>query len=113
MDCVFCKIVAGEIPVKALYRDDEVVVFPDINPAAPTHLLIVAGKHIPSLAGLPDEEIGIVGHMVAVANRIARQGGFSETGYRVVINSGVEGGQTVPHLHMHLLAGRKMSDAMG
>ena len=113
MDCVFCQIIAGEIPSKILYQDEEVAVFPDINPAAPTHLLIVTRKHIPSLAHLSDDEVSIVGHMVKVANQIARQNGFAEGGYRVVINCGKEGGQVVPHLHMHLLAGRKMADAMG
>ena len=113
MDCVFCRIIAGKIPSKILYQDEEVVVFPDINPAAPTHLLIVTRKHIPSLAHLSDDEASIIGHMVKVANQIARQNGFAESGYRVVINCGKEGGQMVPHLHMHLLAGRKMADAMG
>jgi len=112
-ECVFCQIVAGKIPSNILYQDDQVVVFPDINPAAPTHLLIVTKKHIPSLAHLKDEETPLVGHMVKVANGLARKYGFVESGFRLVINCGKEGGQMVPHLHMHLLAGRKLSDAMG
>ncbi|MFC1961714.1 histidine triad nucleotide-binding protein [Chloroflexota bacterium] len=112
-DCVFCQIIAGKIPGKLVYQDDRVVVFPDINPAAPTHLLVVTRKHIPSVAHLSDSETDIVGHMVRVANQMARKHGFAESGYRLVINCGKEGGQVVPHLHMHLLAGRKFSDKMG
>ncbi|MFH1650709.1 MAG: histidine triad nucleotide-binding protein [Chloroflexota bacterium] len=112
-DCIFCQIVAGQLPAKLLYEDDEVVVFPDINPAAPTHLLVVTRRHIPSVAQLADDDTATVGHMVMVANRLARQYGFADSGYRLVINCGKEGGQMVPHLHLHLLAGRKLSDAMG
>jgi histidine triad (HIT) family protein len=107
-DCVFCKIIAGEIPSKILYRDEKVIVFPDINPAAPTHLLIVSRKHIPLLSQMTEAEMPLVGHMTGVANRLAREVGVADSGYRVVINSGEQGGQLVPHLHMHLLGGRKL-----
>ncbi len=113
MDCVFCQIIAGKIPAEFLYQDARVVVFRDINPAAPTHLLIVPKKHILSLAQLAETEIAIIGHMVKIANRLARDGGIAESGYRLVINSGREGGQVVPHLHMHLLGGRRLTNGMG
>jgi len=113
MDCIFCQIVDGKIPADIVYQDEEVMVFPDISPVAPTHLLIIPKKHIPSLALLPDAEIPLIGHMVKVANQLAREGGVAESGYRLVINSGEQGGQLVPHLHMHLLSGRRLSDAIG
>jgi len=113
MDCIFCQIIAGILPADIVYQDEKVVVFPDINPVAPTHLLIIPRKHIPSLAHLPDVEIPLIGHMVKVANQLAREGGVAESGYRLVINSGEQGGQLVPHLHMHLLSGRRLSDAIG
>ena len=113
MDCVFCQIIEGKIPSNIMYQDDEVVVFPDINPVAPTHLLVVTKKHIPSVAHLSDNKTSLVAHMVKVANQLARKHGFADSGYRLVINCGKEGGQMVPHLHMHLLAGRKLSDAIG
>ena len=110
MDCVFCQIVAGEIPSKTLYQDEEVIAFHDINPVAPTHVLIIPKRHIPSLAHLTDAETPLIGRMAKIANQLARDGGISERGYRLVISSGVEGGQIVPHLHMHLLGGRRLSD---
>lgn len=113
MDCIFCQIVAGQVPSNIVYQDEEVVVFPDIHPVAPTHLLIIPRKHIPSLAHLPDAEIALIGHMVKVANQLVREEGVAESGYRLVINSGEQGGQVVPHLHMHLLGGRRLSDAIG
>ena len=106
MDCIFCKIVAGEIPSDILYQDEEVIAFHDINPIAPTHLLIVSKKHIPSILHLTDAEAPLIGHMVKVANQLAREHGVAESGYRLVINCGKEGGQLVPHLHMHLLGGQ-------
>lgn len=106
MDCIFCKIVAGEIPSEFLYQDEEVIAFRDINPIAPTHLLIVSKKHIPSILHLTDAEAPLIGHMVKVANQLAREHGIAESGYRLVINCGKEGGQLVPHLHMHLLGGQ-------
>ena len=113
MDCVFCKIVAGEVPTDLLYQDEEVLAFRDINPQAPTHLLIISKKHIPSLAHLSDADMPLIGRMVKAANQLAREGGVAEGGYRLVINCGKEGGQVVPHLHIHLLSGRKLADKMG
>ena len=108
MDCIFCKIIAGEIPGNILYKDKDVIAFPDINPLTPVHLLIVPRKHIPSLAHLPENETSLVGKMVRVANQLARERGIAESGYRLTINSGADAGQVVPHLHMHLMGGRML-----
>ncbi len=99
---------AGEIPTELLYQDEDVIVFRDINPITPVHLLVVTRKHIPSLADMADAEMPLVGKMVKVANRVAREQGIAESGYRVTINSGAEAGQIVPHLHMHLMGGRHL-----
>jgi histidine triad (HIT) family protein len=112
MECVFCRIVAGEIPSDTLYQDDEVMAFRDINPLAPTHVLIIPKRHIASLADLSDDETSIIGHMARVANQLARQEGVAKKGYRLVVGSGEDGGQVVPHLHMHLLGGRRLSDRL-
>jgi histidine triad (HIT) family protein len=112
MECIFCRIVAGELPSDTLYQDEQVMAFRDINPLAPTHVLIIPKRHITSLADMSDDETSIIGHMAAVANQLARQEGIAEKGYRLVISSGEEGGQIVPHLHMHLLGGRKLSDRL-
>jgi histidine triad (HIT) family protein len=112
-DCVFCKIIAGQIPSDIVYRDDIVVAFKDINPVTQVHLLIVPREHIAYLTDLTEKQAGLVGHMILVVNKLAQQTGIAEKGFRVVINVGSEGGQMVPHLHMHLLGGRRMSDKMG
>ena len=112
MECIFCRIVAGELPSDTLYQDDQVMAFRDINPLAPTHVLIIPKRHITSLAGINDDETSIIGHMVRVANQLARQEGIAEKGYRLVVSSGEAGGQIVPHLHMHLLGGRRLSDRL-
>ena len=109
MDCTFCQIIAGKIPSEILYRDEEVIAFRDINPAAPVHLLIIPKKHIPSVAHLSQADLPLVGHMVDVANQLAKEKGITEDGYRLVINYGKDSGQVVPHLHLHLLGGRKLS----
>ena len=111
-DCVFCKIVAGEIPSEIVYQDEEIVAFRDINPLAPTHVLLIPRAHIPSLAHLTDAETPLIGRMVKVASELAEKEGVAESGYRLVINSGEQGGQIVPHLHMHLLGGRRLADRL-
>ncbi|MBA7636990.1 Purine nucleoside phosphoramidase [subsurface metagenome] len=111
MDCIFCQIIAGKVPSDIVYQDEAVIVFPDINPKAPTHLLIIPKKHILSLAHLTEAESPLIGHMVNIANRLAKEKGMSERGYRLVVNCGEEAGQIVDHLHMHLLGGQKLSDA--
>ncbi|MBA7621081.1 Purine nucleoside phosphoramidase [subsurface metagenome] len=112
MECVFCRIVAGELPSDTLYQDEQIMAFRDINPLAPTHVLIISKRHINSLADLSDDEAQIIGHMAEVANRLARQEGIARKGYRLVVSSGEDGGQVVPHLHMHLLGGRRLSDRL-
>lgn len=108
-DCIFCKIAAGEIPAKKLYEDEQAVAFADIDPKAPVHNLIIPKRHIGSLAevGASEEEKTLVGHLLGIANQLARQQKLSK-GYRIVVNIGPEGGQTVDHLHLHLLGGRQM-----
>ncbi len=113
MDCIFCQIVAGKVPSDILYQDGEVIAFRDINPQAPTHLLIIPKKHISSLAHLSEAESPLIAHMVNIANRLAKDEGISERGYRLVVSCGEEGGQLVPHLHMHLLGGRRLSGGLG
>lgn len=107
-DCIFCKIIKGEIPSTNVYQDEHVTAFRDINPAAPTHILIVPNKHIESVNFvIPDDE-ALIGKLFAVAKQLAEKEGISENGYRLVVNTGAEAGQTVFHLHMHLLGGRPM-----
>jgi len=113
MDCIFCKIAAGEIPSDILYRDDVVIAFRDINPVAPTHLLIIPVKHIPAVTDLSGEDTSIIGYMVNVANQLAKSEHVAADGYRLVINCGQYGGQLVPHLHMHLIGGRKLTNTIG
>jgi histidine triad (HIT) family protein len=113
MDCIFCQIAAGKIPSQSVYQDEELLAFRDINPQAPVHILIIPKHHISSLAQLSQAESPIIGHMVDVANKIAEEEGIFEAGFRLVINCGEEGGQLVPHLHMHLLGGRRLADQMG
>ena len=111
--CVFCDIVAGTLPATILYQDDDVIVLRDIQPKAPTHLLVIPKEHIPSVAELNKEKSELAAHLVYVANELARREGIAEKGYRLVINCGKEGGQVVPHLHLHVLGGRKLSGNMG
>ncbi len=113
MDCIFCQIVAGKIPSEIIYQDEEVIAFRDINPQAPTHLVIIPKRHIPSPAHLSEAESPLIGHMVNIANQLAKGEGISESGYRLAMNCGKEGGQLVPHFHLHLLGGRKLSDTLG
>jgi histidine triad (HIT) family protein len=113
MDCVFCNIVAGKIPSDVVYQDDDIFAFRDIHPIAPSHILIIPKKHITGLTELAQVDLPLVSRMVATANNLAKQEGISEKGYRLVTNSGKEGGQLVPHLHMHLIGGRQLSDTLG
>ena len=113
MDCIFCDIVAGKMPSEIIYQDEEIVAFRDINSQAPTHLLIIPKKHIPSLAHLSEAELPLIGHMVNMANQLAKKEGISEKGYRLAINCGEQGGQLVSHLHLHLLGGRRLSGQLG
>ena len=107
-DCLFCRIIAGEIPGSIVYQDDRVVAFNDINPQAPTHVLIVPRRHIPSLDDLSADDDQIVGELVRRAAAIAKDRGISSGGYRTVFNTNRDAGQTVFHIHLHLLGGRSM-----
>lgn len=108
MPCLFCRIVSGGIPASKVYEDDELIAFNDINPQAPLHVLIVPKRHISTLNDLGDGDEGLVGTLVRRAAAIATSGGYAERGYRTVFNCNPEAGQTVFHLHLHLLAGRVM-----
>jgi histidine triad (HIT) family protein len=104
--CLFCRIVSGDIPAKKAYEDADVVAFHDVNPQAPTHLLVVPRKHIPSLNDLTELDTAVIGTVMVRASAIARDLHLSDDGYRVVINTGPAAGQTVFHIHAHLLGGR-------
>jgi len=104
--CLFCKIAAHEIPTSILYEDDQCVVFEDINPQAPVHLLAIPKKHITSLNDACDEDRDMLGHLLGVAARVAKEKKIDGSGYRTVINTNAEAGQTVFHLHVHILGGR-------
>ncbi len=106
-DCIFCKIIAGEIPAKLVYEDDVCVVFNDISPQAPTHLLAIPREHFDSLDKAGENHKETLGHLLLTCARIAREKGFAEDGYRTVVNTNAGGGQTVFHLHVHLLGGRQ------
>lgn len=107
-DCIFCKIVNREIPTEFIYEDDKVVAFNDISPQAPVHILVIPKEHIPSLREVNDNNSHIIGHIHVVINKIAKDKGLSEEGFRVVNNCGDHGGQTVGHVHFHILGGRQM-----
>ncbi|MDL2236126.1 histidine triad nucleotide-binding protein [Christensenellaceae bacterium OttesenSCG-928-L17] len=107
-NCIFCKIARGEIPSNKAYEDEQVLAFYDLSPQAPVHVLIVPKKHVESVLGLTDEDDALRAHMLRVAKELANTLGVAENGFRLVFNTGVDGGQTVMHLHMHLLAGRAL-----
>ena len=106
-NCIFCKIIAGEIPSEKIYEDDECIAFNDISPQAPTHVLIIPREHFASLDEAEPVHKKTLGHLLLTAAEIAREKGFASGGYRVVINTNSDGGQTVFHLHVHLLGGRQ------
>jgi histidine triad (HIT) family protein len=108
-DCIFCRIVAGEIPSNRVLEDEHLIAFRDIQPAAPVHVLVVPRRHLASLDALEDGDAELAGRLMAAARDVARQEGVAESGYRVVINTGAHGGQTVGHLHVHVLGGRQLS----
>jgi histidine triad (HIT) family protein len=105
-DCIFCKIVSGEIPCERVYEDDVCIAFNDLTPQAPTHILVIPRQHLDSLDRADRTDKEMLGHLLVSAAEIARQRGFADNGYRLVINTNADGGQTVFHLHIHLLAGR-------
>jgi len=108
LDCLFCKLIAGEIPANVVYQDDQVFAFRDINPQAPTHILIIPKRHIPGVLSIAEVDAGVIEHIFQVAAELAKQEGIADSGFRLVANSGPDAGQTVFHLHFHLLGGRTL-----
>ena len=113
MSCIFCKILSGEAPATLLYQDEQVTAFRDTHPIASTHILIVPNRHIKSLNELEQADASLVGHMVLTARKLASQEGVAETGYRLILNTGAGGGQSVFHLHLHLIAGKQARFTLG
>ena len=105
---LFERIIARQIPADIVYEDDRVIAFRDINPQAPVHILLIPKKAIPRIAEATDEDAAVLGHLLGTAPKVARQAGVSESGFRLVINNGRDGGETVPHLHCHILGGRPL-----
>ena len=112
-DCIFCKIVAGSPPATILYHDEQVTAFRDLHPVAPTHILIVPNKHIASVSQLELNDEVLVGHIFSVARMLAEREGIDSQGFRIINNTGVHGGQTVFHMHFHLIGGQRMKHPMG
>ncbi|HEX8707830.1 MAG TPA: histidine triad nucleotide-binding protein [Pyrinomonadaceae bacterium] len=108
-NCLFCSLAAGEIPAELLYSDERSVVFRDINPQAPVHLLVIPRDHLESLDEAAQADEALLGHLLRIAARVANEQGLSESGYRTVINTGAGAGQSVFHLHLHVLGGRSLS----
>ncbi|MBE0488405.1 MAG: histidine triad nucleotide-binding protein [Halomonas sp.] len=109
MACLFCQIINREISAEIVFEDDEVLAFEDIAPQAPTHLLVIPKRHVATLNDLEERDLALVGRLPIVAARLARERGFAEEGYRVVMNCNDDGGQTVYHIHMHLMGGRRFT----
>lgn len=106
--CIFCKIINGEIPSKKIYEDEKVYAFYDISPAAPTHFLVIPKQHIESVNALNDDNVEVISHIFKVINKLVVELNISDKGYRVVNNCGEDGGQTVNHIHFHVLGGRSL-----
>ena len=111
--CHFCKIISDEAKATIAYRDGQVTAFRDIHPVAPTHILIVPNKHIESINALEPEDEPLMGHLFNVARQLASEAGIAKSGYRLIANTGVDGGQTIYHLHFHLIGGQRMRHPMG
>ena len=112
-DCIFCKIAAGEAPANIVHEEKEFVAFRDILPQAPIHILVIPRTHITSSADLTEGQEDLAGRLMIIAKSLAEKEGIADTGYRLVVNCGSEGGQQVPHLHLHLIGGRKLSGSLG
>ena len=112
-ECIFCRIVVGEVPSEIVYQDEDFLAFRDISPQAPKHVLIIPKTHIAYLAELTEGQQDIVGRLIILAKNLAEKEGIARSGYRLVINCGFEGGQLVPHLHLHLIGGRRLSSKLG
>lgn len=107
--CIFCKIIEGAIPAKPVYQDEQVVAFDDINPQAPVHVLVIPRRHVDTPHGFGDGDTGLLGRLLLACTKVAKLKGVLESGYRLVCNAGRNGGQTVFHLHVHVLGGRHMA----
>ena len=112
-ECIFCKIIRGDIPATVVYKDEQVTAFRDINPVAPTHILVVPNKHIPSTNDVAEQDEQLLGHMLAVVKPIADVEGITESGYRLIVNTGPDANQVVFHLHLHIIGGQRMRHRMG
>ena len=112
MDCVFCKIAAGTIPADVVYKDEELIAFRDIHPMAPVHDVLIPRKHIESVNNLSTSDQSLAGRMLLAAGKVAKKEGIAESGYRLTINCGPDGTQVVPHLHLHILGGRLLSEKL-
>jgi len=108
-DCIFCRIAAGEIPAKIVRQDEDTVAFRDLNPQAPTHVLVIPRRHIPSVNVLDAADASLMGRLFLAAREIARDEGVAASGYRMVVNAGPNAGQSVDHIHLHLLGGRGLA----
>jgi histidine triad (HIT) family protein len=108
-DCIFCRIVAGAIPAKIVHQDDQVMAFDDVNPQAPVHVLVIPRRHVASLGECDPRDAPLLGHLALTCAMVARQKGIAETGFRIVTNTGAHAGQSVFHVHFHLLGGRAMA----
>ena len=107
-NCLFCKIIEKQVPAKIMYEDDLCLAFEDVNPQAPVHVLVIPKKHIPTLLDLNEQDNNLMGHLIGISNKIARDKGIAERGFRLIINCNPESGQTVYHIHLHLIGGRTM-----
>jgi histidine triad (HIT) family protein len=112
-NCVFCRISRGELPAKVVFESEEVLGFRDLHPHAPEHILFIPRKHITSVDHVEDVDAPVIGKLVLAARDVARELGLSGRGYRIIANTGEEGGQTIPHLHFHLLGGRTLRSGLG
>lgn len=113
MDCIFCKIAAGSISADVVFSDDDFVAFRDVHPLAPVHVVIIPRRHIASVNDLTEADQGLAGRLILVARKVAEKEKIAASGYRLAINCGPDGTQVVPHIHLHLLGGRRLSDALG
>jgi histidine triad (HIT) family protein len=112
-NCIFCKIISGEIPSQKLHQDEQVTAFRDLHPVAPTHVLIVPNQHIASVNEVTPEDEALLGHLYTVAKQLAEQDGIQEHGFRLIVNTGPYAGQEIYHLHMHLIGGQRLRFPMG
>lgn len=113
MDCIFCRIISGEISSDIVYEDNDFIAFRDINPQAPVHIIIVPRIHIKSIADVGENQSELIGRLLLTANKVADKTGIAKTGYRLAINYGADANLVVPHLHLHLVGGRRLSDMLG